>query len=342
MHTDCRKLKAFRDKEKFAASGNLNVASGTAFHTKLDLSWIPDLSGLSALEEADAITMPISFDFTTFSNTSDVTMEDNFGFVEGPSTSDNKVWILVPDATNHMTGTQVTNPSPYSGTVTIGGDRKLKIIGIENVTINGSHGLITLQNVFLIPELGNTNLMSWSCIAKKGFTTIGTENAFTIYKPNSKEIIGVANASSTGLYIFETKEPCAYIFITSNFYDWHQRLGHLAASSLSWLHHMVADPKFLPTTGQMETCNTCKLAKSPKSHLAPLTEPRSKQPLELIHSDLSGKFSIPSLGGCSYYITFIDDHSRYAHLHFLKKKSNAAAAKQRYIAYMENQLDKTV
>ncbi|KAH0604208.1 uncharacterized protein H6S33_007239 [Morchella sextelata] len=84
-HKDCRKLKAFRDKEKSAASGNLNVASGTAFHTKLDLSWIPDLSGLPALEEADVFTMPVSFDFTTFSDTSDVTMEDYFGFVAGPS-----------------------------------------------------------------------------------------------------------------------------------------------------------------------------------------------------------------------------------------------------------------
>jgi hypothetical protein len=89
-HKDCWKLKAFRDKEKSAVSGNLNVASGTAFQTKLDLSWIHDLSGLPALEEVDAFTMPVSFDFTTFSNTSDVTMEDYFGFVAGPSTSDNK------------------------------------------------------------------------------------------------------------------------------------------------------------------------------------------------------------------------------------------------------------
>ncbi|KAH0605695.1 uncharacterized protein H6S33_004152 [Morchella sextelata] len=105
---------------------------------------------------------------------------------------------------------------------------------------------------------------------------------------------------------------------------------------------MVADPKSLPTTGQMETCNTGELAKSTKSHLAPLTEPRSKQPLERIHSDLSGKFSTPSLRGFSYNITFIDDYSKYAHLYFLKKKSDAAAATQRYIAYVENQLYKTV
>jgi hypothetical protein len=48
------------------------------------------------------------------------------------------------------------------------------------------------------------------------------ENGFTIYKPNSKEIIGVANANSSGLYIFEIKELCAPISIATSFYDWHQ------------------------------------------------------------------------------------------------------------------------
>jgi hypothetical protein len=104
-----------------------------------------------------------------------------------------------------MTGTQVTNSSPHSKTVTVDGGRKLQITGIGNVTINESHGLITLQNVFLIPELVNTNLISWSCIAEKRLTTTRTENSFTIYKPNSKEVIGVANANSTGLYILKPR-----------------------------------------------------------------------------------------------------------------------------------------
>ncbi|KAH0603263.1 uncharacterized protein H6S33_008267 [Morchella sextelata] len=183
-HKDCQKLKAFRVKEKSAASGNVNIMSCPAFHTKLDLSWIPDLSDLPKLEEVDAFTMSVSFDFTTFSDISDVTMEDYFGFVGELSTSDNKVWIFDPVTTNHMTGTQVTTPSPYSGTVSVSSHRKLKITGIGNVTNNGSHGPITLRNVFLIPELANTNLISLSCIIEMAFTTTGTENVVTIYKPN--------------------------------------------------------------------------------------------------------------------------------------------------------------
>ncbi|KAH0603957.1 uncharacterized protein H6S33_006988 [Morchella sextelata] len=221
IHKDCWKLKAFRVKEKSAASGNLNIVSGTAFHTKLDFSWIPDFSGLSELEVADAFTMRVSFNFITFSGTSDVIVEEYFGFLAGPSRSDNKACIFEPGATNYMTETQVTNASSYSGTVTFGGWRKLQITGIGNITINRLYSPITLQNVFLIPELDNTNLMSWSYIAKKRFTTIGTENGFTIYKLNNMYIIAVANANSTGLYIFETKELCVHISIATRFYHWH-------------------------------------------------------------------------------------------------------------------------
>ena len=32
-----------------------------------------------------------------------------------------------------------------------------------------------------------------------------------------------------------------------------------------------------------------------------------KEPLELIHSDVCGKMSIPSLSGALYFVTFIDD-----------------------------------
>lgn len=163
-----------------------------------------------------------------------------------------------------MTRTLVIDSTPNTGTITVRGGHKLQITGIGNVTINGSHGLITLQNVFLIPEieLGKTNLMSWSCTVKRGFTTTGTEDRFMIYKPNSNETIGIANANSTGLYIFEIKEPCGHFSAVISFYDWYQWLGLLAASSLSLLCMMVADSKSLPISGHMETCNKCELPKS--------------------------------------------------------------------------------
>jgi hypothetical protein len=44
----------------------------------------------------------------------------------------------------------------------------------------------------------------------------------------------------------------------------------------------------------------------------PTAENRSKECFQLIHSDLSGKFSVPSPGKSLYHMTFIDDKSRFA------------------------------
>jgi len=43
--------------------------------------------------------------------------------------------------------------------------------------------------------------------------------------------------------------------------------------------------------------------------------------LELVHSDLFGLISVPSLGGYMYYVSFIDDFSKKTWIYFLRKKS---------------------
>ena len=45
--------------------------------------------------------------------------------------------------------------------------------------------------------------------------------------------------------------------------------------------------------------------------------------LELIHSDLGDFHSTPPFGGKKYYVTFIDDCSRYCQVHLLHAKNEA-------------------
>ena len=50
---------------------------------------------------------------------------------------------------------------------------------------------------------------------------------------------------------------------------------------------------------------------------------RAKDVLEIIHSDVCGLFSEMARGGFYYFITFIDDLSRYGHLFLIKNKSES-------------------
>ncbi|KAL0439435.1 UNVERIFIED_CONTAM: Retrovirus-related Pol polyprotein from transposon RE2 [Sesamum latifolium] len=45
--------------------------------------------------------------------------------------------------------------------------------------------------------------------------------------------------------------------------------------------------------------------------------------LDLVHTDVCRPLSIPARGGFSYFITFIDDHSRYGYVYLMRYKSEA-------------------
>ena len=57
----------------------------------------------------------------------------------------------------------------------------------------------------------------------------------------------------------------------------------------------------------------------------------------MIHSDICGPMSSPSLSGCLYYVLFIDDYSRKSWIYFLKVKSETFNKFKEFKALIENQ-----
>ena len=53
----------------------------------------------------------------------------------------------------------------------------------------------------------------------------------------------------------------------------------------------------------------------------PRSEHKSKEPLNLVHSDVCRPMSVHSFSGYSYCVTFIDDYFRKTWIYFLKAKS---------------------
>ncbi|PVF93165.1 hypothetical protein CPB86DRAFT_716051, partial [Serendipita vermifera] len=87
----------------------------------------------------------------------------------------------------------------------------------------------------------------------------------------------------------------------------HRTLGHLNYDDCRRLvaKKLVADVDTL--TGRVDLCVSCVKAKHARSPF-PVSTRRSKQKLELIHSDLMGPFP-ESLKGCKYAMTLIDDYT---------------------------------
>ena len=67
---------------------------------------------------------------------------------------------------------------------------------------------------------------------------------------------------------------------------------------------------------------------------------RAKEQLELVHFDLCGPMTIQARGGFEYFITFIDDYSRYGYIYLMRRKSKAFEKFKEYRAETEKRLNK--
>ena len=83
------------------------------------------------------------------------------------------------------------------------------------------------------------------------------------------------------------------------------------------------DGKLIPSRPSKFFCETCARSNAKNINSAPVHKKTSSKPYDIVHTDLASPFSVQSLDGTNYYMTLIDDHTRYVEIYFLKKKSEA-------------------
>jgi len=121
---------------------------------------------------------------------------------------------------------------------------------------------------------------------------------------------------------------------------WHRRFGHLHFKILPTLSSIVNDILNLKEDHE-GVCKQCALGKNTKRPFGSSAS-RSKEILDLIHSDVCGPMTPKSLGGHVYYVTFISDHSRKAWVYLMKTKDKVFPKFQEFKAKVENLTGKRI
>ena len=104
--------------------------------------------------------------------------------------------------------------------------------------------------------------------------------------------------------------------VTSSTTLWHRRLGHLSSSRLDFeAKHLLNFP-----FQSNNACDVCALAKQSRL-LFSVSSISSVRPFELIHCDIWGSYKIASLSGAKYFLTIVDDYSRFTWVFFMHHKS---------------------
>ena len=92
---------------------------------------------------------------------------------------------------------------------------------------------------------------------------------------------------------------------------WHKRLGHISKERLERLvkDGILSNLDFIG----LDVCIKGKQTKHTKKSAT-----RSTKLLEIIHANIYGPFDAPSFSKEKYFITFIDDFSRYTFIYCMK------------------------
>lgn len=206
------------------------------------------------------------------------------------------------------------------------GDVKMKAT-LRNSKVND----IKLKDTMLVPKFKN-NLLSVSRMTDNGYTVTFKEKcAFVNRQDGSTALVAKRQGQ---LYVVDEAEQSQILAARDvkddNLLRWHQRFGHLNLRDLNKLssQEMVIGLNMKGNSKELncEICNKCKIHQLPYKN----STKREKEKLGLVHSDICGPMSVPSLGGARYFVTFIDDKSRYVEVVMLKKRSDVITAFKAY------------
>ena len=238
------------------------------------------------------------------------------------------LWILDSGASHHMSPhlSSFGSLSPISPISVMSASAvPMSVEGVGSVTT--PH--IVLSDVYYIPKLA-LNLVSVSQLCKAGNWVFFSDSVCVIQDQHTQRVIGTGRRLGE-LYVLENLKVSVVAAssidlssfrlspLSSQFYLWHSRLGHVSVSRLRFLVSSGALGHV--NTSDISDCSGCKLA---KFSALPFNKSVSYSvaPFDIIHSDVWGPAPVSTKGGSTYYVSFIDDYTRYTWVYLMKRRSD--------------------
>lgn len=119
---------------------------------------------------------------------------------------------------------------------------------------------------------------------------------------------------------------------------WHARLGHIRQDRMTRLARKGLIGNLAKVS--LPTCENFLMRMS-KSKPFEKTA-RASFLLQLVHSDICGPMNVRARHGGVYFITFIDNFSRYGQVYLISHKFEALDCFIQYMNFVENQLEKSI
>ncbi|MCO5609511.1 hypothetical protein L7F22_063739 [Adiantum nelumboides] len=237
------------------------------------------------------------------------------------------IWYFDSGASMYITSRKdlfcSLDAAPAGKKVTCANNASFPIKGVGKILITISDGSdLCLPDVLYVPGI-KKNLLSVSSLAKNGLQVIFEDDRCIVRdRENGYSLI----TTETKTQAMQDAEL------------WHARFGHVGYGSLMTLqrHNMVHDLSLFEMPPRY-VFDGCVLGKMHRFAFSQDGSIRATQKLQLVHSDVCGPMKTPSVGNSLYFVTFIDDFSRFCWVYPLKAKSDVFAIFQHYVSMVENE-----
>ena len=259
--------------------------------------------------------------------------------IQGKGLSQTKSWLLDSAASNHMTSSK----SLLKNVRTYHDSEQIQVVNGNLIPISAV-GDITpaFTNVLVSSDLSH-NLLSVGQLVDNHYDVHFSRDGCSVQDQVSGIVI--AKGPKVGrLFPLHIASHVAFSSSIANKSEvWHKRLGHpnLAILSHLFTSALLGQSDQISLSRSSFDCSTCKLGKS-KILPFQISGSRATKCFEVIHSDVWGISPVISHAQYKYFVTFIDDYSRFTWIYFLRSKSEVLQVFQTFIVYVETQFTSVI
>jgi hypothetical protein len=254
-------------------------------------------------------------------------------------------WYMDSGATDHITSEleKLTVHDKYHGQdqVHTTSGSGMKISNIGRTVLHTPQKELHLKNILHVPT-ANKSLVSVHKLTSDNNALIEFHpNVFLIKDRVTKRVIHQGKCKG-GLYPLRPEEKSrkqVFGAIKPSTSRWHSRLGHPSF----FVVERVVKNNGLPCVSDESPNSMRDSCLRAKSHQLPYPKSTSvsSAPLDLIFSDVWGP-APTSVGRHTYYVSFIDDYSKYTWIYLVKKKSDVFQVFHDFQSLVERKFNKKI
>ena len=253
--------------------------------------------------------------------------------LNNPPTEESSLWYLDSGATRHICADRSLFSSIEDCNTTLNwgnaGSIQAKGVGTIRLRFLSTGRTATISDCLYLPQLG-LNLLSLGQLINKGVSLKSDQKGSTLAIDG--DVIAEGSYQGNLTYFQTTAIDQTLLAATPNI--WHERMGHIGQKALIALPNKT---KGCQVTGKaLPICETCIQAKA-TTKVSREAINRATQYLETIHSDIWGPVKPLTWSKGRYFISFIDDSTRWAEVAPITSKENVYNEFINWLTREENQ-----